>query len=139
MTFLVKKQQKNCHVFLPAFLQRWKNVPVCQQCVCKFFSSSGKMCAKFYAVLLQKWVMSRFCAFLDNTYGFLFGKFLNIAVKRGFFILLLHSCCFYRCVTVLFCSYLLSNTFYAVLSHILFCRKLWIFSGKIVFAQTLLG
>ena len=34
--------------------QRWKNVPACQQCWCKFFPSSGKMCAKFYAVLLQK-------------------------------------------------------------------------------------
>ena len=30
--------------------QRWKNVPACQQCWCKFFPSSGKMCAKFYAV-----------------------------------------------------------------------------------------
>ena len=34
--------------------QRWKNVPACQQCWCKFFASSDKICAKLYAVLLQK-------------------------------------------------------------------------------------
>ena len=34
-----------------------------KHCLCKFFPSSGKFCAKFYAVLLRKWVISRFFAF----------------------------------------------------------------------------
>ena len=72
-----------------------------------------------------------------------FVQLIDLGSKRGFF-LLLHNCCFYRCVAVLICSYLkntwhLKNTFYAVLSRIHFCRKLRTFSGKIVFAQTLLG
>ena len=37
-----------------ALTQRWKNIPACQQCWCKLFPTSCKMCAKFYAVLLQK-------------------------------------------------------------------------------------
>ena len=112
--------------------QRW-------QCWCKFFPSSGKMCAKFYAVLLQKWVILRFCVFFWVILkGFYLVNFLILLSKEDFF-LLLHKSCFYRCVAVLFCSYLLSNTFYAVLSQIYFCGKLCTFLGKIVFAQTLLG
>ena len=33
------------------------------------------MCAKFYAVFFQKWVMLRFCAFFGDTYGFKFCKY----------------------------------------------------------------
>ena len=53
--------------------QRCKNVWTCKQCSCKMFASSGKIGAKFYAVLLQKWVMSRFCAFWCNVLA-LFGS-----------------------------------------------------------------
>ena len=34
----------------------------------------------------------------------------------------LHMFCLYKCVAVLFCSYLLSNTFYAVLLQSHFCK-----------------
>ena len=44
------------------------NVPVCQQCWCKFVPSSGRMCAKFYVVLVQKWVMSWFHSWKRYTY-----------------------------------------------------------------------
>ena len=47
--------------------QRCKKVRMCEQCLCKMFPSSGKIWAKFYAALSQKWVMSRFCAFWGNT------------------------------------------------------------------------
>ena len=43
-------------LFISLVYQRWKNVAACQQCWCKFFPCSGKIYAKFYAVLLQKWV-----------------------------------------------------------------------------------
>ena len=35
------------HLGVAALEQRWKNVPACQQCWCKFFPSSGKICANF--------------------------------------------------------------------------------------------
>ena len=35
----------------------------CKQWLCNLFPSSGKIFAKFYAVLLRKWVMLQFCAF----------------------------------------------------------------------------
>jgi hypothetical protein len=34
--------------------QRWKNFPACQQCWCKFFPSSGKMCAKTLLCFVTK-------------------------------------------------------------------------------------
>ena len=45
------------------FWQRCKNVQTCKQCSCKKNLISGKIFAKFYAVLSRKLVMSRFCAF----------------------------------------------------------------------------
>ena len=36
----------------------------CKQCLCNFFSSSGKICAKFYGFLSQKWEMLQVCAFI---------------------------------------------------------------------------
>ena len=44
--------------------QRCKNVPTIQQCLCKKNPISGKIFAKFYAVLLRKWVMLRFHTFV---------------------------------------------------------------------------
>ena len=34
--------------------QRWKNIEACKQCVCKFFSSLGKICAKSLLFFLCK-------------------------------------------------------------------------------------
>ena len=42
-------------------------------------------------------------------------------------------------MAVIFCTYLLSNTFYAVLSKNHFCRKLHTFSGKIVLLKPCWG
>ena len=36
----------------------------CKQCLCNLFSSSGKICAKFYGFLSQKWEMLQVCAFI---------------------------------------------------------------------------
>ena len=52
---------------------------------------------------------------------------------------MIHTSCLYRCLAVPFYSYLLSNTFYSVLSQIKFCRNLRTFQGKLVFAEPLLG
>ena len=62
--------------------QRWKNVWVCEQCLCKFFHSLGKIFNKFYAVLSQKWVILQFCAFWGETYGFKLGIFFYFYVKK---------------------------------------------------------
>ena len=43
--------------------QRCKNEPTCQQCWRKKNPILGKIFTKFYAVLLKKWVMSRFHTF----------------------------------------------------------------------------
>ena len=42
----------------------------CKQCLCKFFHTSSKICAKFYAVLSQKLVISPFRAFRVILMGF---------------------------------------------------------------------
>ena len=103
-----------------------------------FFLAQVKCVPNFTLFCCKSELCCDFALFWVIPKGFYLVK-LNIAVKRGLFLLLLHNCCFYRCMAVLFCSYLLSNTFYAVLLQIYFCRKLLTFSGKILFAQTLLG
>ena len=78
------------------------------------------------------------CAFWSNTYGIYLVNFELLIKKRTNYLIQFHTCCFYRCMAVLFCSYLMSNTSYAVLLQIHFCRNLQTFSGKIVFAETML-
>ena len=58
-------------VFPCANCQRWKNVRTCEHCSCKMFPSSGKILVKFNTVLLQKWVLSQFCAFCNNFWHIL--------------------------------------------------------------------
>ena len=61
---------------LMGYYQRWKNVWMCEQFLCRMFSSLGKILAKFYAALSQKWVMLRFCAFWWHFLAH-FGTFLG--------------------------------------------------------------
>ena len=78
-------------------LQRWKNIQACKQCLCNFFSSSGKICAKLYGILLEKWGMSQLRAFIvifwqicDYLWRFmvLFGTFMALYALFGTFGLL---------------------------------------------------
>ena len=77
--------------------QRWKNIQACEQCLCKFFSSSGKICAKLYGILLEKWGMLQLRAFIvifwqicDYLWRFmvLFGTFMALYALFGTFGLL---------------------------------------------------
>ena len=77
--------------------QRWKNIQACEQCLCNFFSSSGKICAKLYGILLEKWGMSQLRAFIvifwqicDYLWRFmvLFGTFMALYALFGTFGLL---------------------------------------------------
>ena len=49
-----KKKKKNHMNIGNIHPEMEKNIPACQQYWCKFFPSSGKMCAKFYTDLWQK-------------------------------------------------------------------------------------
>ena len=78
-------------------VQRWKNIQACEQCLCKFFSSSGKICAKLYGILLEKWGMSQLRVFIvifwqicDYLWRFmvLFGTFMALYALFGTFGLL---------------------------------------------------
>ena len=51
-------------------MQRWKNIRACEQCSCKFYSSSGKICAKSWYLVakVRNVANSRFyCHLLSAT------------------------------------------------------------------------
>ena len=73
--------------------QRWKNMRVRKQWLCKLFQSWCKICNKFYTVLSRKWVMLRFPTFWGDTYGFNFSKFLTSTLKKRGKNNLWHNCC----------------------------------------------
>ena len=100
--------------------QRWKNIQACEQCLCKCFSSLGKICAKLYGLLSQKWNMSHFHAFI-----IIFWHFVTIfGAIWSFLAFVFHFMALLAC--------------YTVLSQIHFCHNLHTFLGKIVLAKNLL-
>ena len=70
--------------------QRWKNIQACEQCSCYFFSSSGKIYAKFYVFLTQKWAMSQFVVFFCRHFWRFMGLFENFRALYATFFGLLH-------------------------------------------------
>ena len=66
-------------------------------------SSLGKICAKFDAVLLRKWSMSRYMSFWGPTDDFYWCKFLTSNQKRKKKQINNIIVAFYRCVAALFC------------------------------------
>ena len=59
----ITQARRSHHITGTSSRQRCKNVRTCEQCLCKKNPISGKIFAKFYAVLSRKLVMSQFCAF----------------------------------------------------------------------------
>ena len=95
----------------------------------KIFPSSCKICAKFYAVLLQKWVMSHFALFELILMAF------NLVFFFTFALLLL--CGLYRCVGVFFLLKLVDKYILRCFVANSLMSQFTHFLGKIDLANTL--
>ena len=122
------------HLFYSSLRHRWKMYKRASDACVNFFLA----CIKYVSSLML------FCRKSELCCDFVFLGIILMAFNLVSFYFkrnklnLPHNFCLYIFVAVLFCSYLLSNTFYGVLLHIHFCQNLHTFLVKIVLDQILL-